>query len=107
MFPRAGASFEFTRQAFGVRLAFMVGWLMLFANMISAAAVALGFSGYLSSLIALSLVPAALALVFLDGLVLLLGAKESVGLGMLFTSIEAGGLIITIVGSLKFFGRVN
>jgi basic amino acid/polyamine antiporter, APA family len=107
IFPKAGASFEFTRQAFGVRLAFMVGWLMLFANMISAAAVALGFSGYLSSFLVLPLVPAAIALVFLAGLVLILGVKESVGLGVLFTSIEAGGLIIAIVVSLKFFGRAD
>jgi APA family basic amino acid/polyamine antiporter len=107
MFPRAGASFEFTRQAFGVRLAFMVGWLMLFANMISAAAVALGFAGYLSSFLTLPLVPAAITLVFLAGLVLTLGAKESVGLGVLLTSIEVGGLLIVIAVSLKFFGRVD
>jgi APA family basic amino acid/polyamine antiporter len=107
MFPKAAASFEFTRQAFGLRLAFMVGWLMLFANIVSAAAVALGFSSYLSSFINVALVPGAIALIFLAGLVLFLGVKESVGLGVLFTSVEVAGLVIAIVVSLKFVGKAD
>jgi APA family basic amino acid/polyamine antiporter len=107
MFPKAAASFEFTRQAFGFRLAFLVGWLMLFANIISAAAVALGFSGYLSSFIDVALVPGTFALLFLAGLILILGVKESVGLGVLFTGVEVGGLVIVILVSLKFIGQAD
>lgn len=107
MFPRAAASFEYTRQAFGTRLASMVGWLMLTANIISVSAVALGFSGYLHAFVGVALVPVSTGLIILVGLVLILGVKESVGLGIIFTSVEVGGLVIVAIISLKFIGRVD
>src|SRR3990172_1049814 len=45
-YPRAGADYEYTRQAMGPRAAFVVGWLIVIGNLVAAAAGALGFGGY-------------------------------------------------------------
>src|SRR3989304_4652230 len=42
-YPRAGADYEYPRQALGPRAAFVVGWLIVIGNLVAAAAVALGF----------------------------------------------------------------
>ncbi len=107
MFPRAGAAFEYTRQAFGMRLAFTVGWLMLFSYMISAAAVALGFGGYLSQFLGLAIAAAAVLLIGVACAVLLVGIKETVWVGVLFTGIEVVGLLVVVGVSLRFFGNIN
>ena len=64
MFPKAAASFEFTKRAFGLRPAFVVGWMMLTSHLVSVAAVALGFGGYLSSFMGIAIVPMAIVLIF-------------------------------------------
>jgi APA family basic amino acid/polyamine antiporter len=104
MFPKAGASFEYANRAFGLRIAFVVGWLMVLANIISAAAVALGFGGYLSSFVGLAAVVAAIGLLAACSMVLLAGIKQSVWLGVLFTAIEVVGLLLVIGVSLRFLG---
>ena len=76
MFPKAAASFEFTRRAFGLRVAFIVGWLMLLSHIISSAAVALGFGGYLSSLVGIPIVPMAIGLIAISSFVLVVGASS-------------------------------
>lgn len=50
MMPEAGASASYAREAFGRRVGFVTGWLDVTVNVIGAAAVALGFGGYLSDL---------------------------------------------------------
>lgn len=44
VFPRASAEYEYTAQAFGRFLAFVIGWLISFSGVIGAATVALGFA---------------------------------------------------------------
>lgn len=107
MFPKSAASFEYTRHAFGLRAAFVVGWLMLFANIVSAGAVALGFGGYLSSLAGMPIVPIAVLLILICATLLVIGVKEAVWVGVLFTAIEVGGLVIVIAVSARFWGSVN
>ncbi len=45
MFPKAGAEYEYVRNAFGKKLAFIIGWLIILSGVIGAATVALGFGG--------------------------------------------------------------
>ena len=59
-FPRAGADYEYTRQALGLRAAFVVGWLIVIGNLVAAATVSLGFGGYLHTFVDVD--PTALAL---------------------------------------------
>ena len=50
MFPEAGAAASYTREAFGVRIAFLTGWFDIAVSTVGAAAVALGFGGYLDDI---------------------------------------------------------
>jgi APA family basic amino acid/polyamine antiporter len=43
--PRTSPEFQYTALAFGPRVAFIAGWLMLFADVAAASSVALGFGG--------------------------------------------------------------
>ncbi|MEO9294298.1 MAG: APC family permease [Nitrososphaera sp.] len=50
MFPKSAAEYVFVKNAFGSRpFAFLAGWLIIFVAIVSAAAVAAGFSGYLAA----------------------------------------------------------
>src|SRR3972149_7651489 len=50
LFPKASAEYEYTANAFGRRLAFIIGWLVILSGVIGASTVALGFGGYLKAL---------------------------------------------------------
>src|SRR3972149_4844851 len=62
-YPRAGADYEYTRQAMGPRAAFVVGWLIVIGNLVAAAAVALGFGSYLKTFIGVGATPLAVGAV--------------------------------------------
>src|SRR5688572_1738758 len=48
--PKDSPEFQYTTLAFGPRVGFVAGWLMLVADLLAAAAVAIGFGGYLAHL---------------------------------------------------------
>ena len=106
-YPKAGATFEYTRRAFGPRTGFVAGWTMMFAAMIQVAAVGIGFSGYLSEIANVPRIPVTFGLIAVSGIVLWLGVRESVRLGITFALIEMFGLLLAIVVSARFVGTVN
>lgn len=106
-FPKAGATFEYTRRAFGPRVGFVAGWTMLFAAMIQVSAVGIGFSGYLSDITSVPRIPVTVGLISVSAVVLWLGVRESVRVGILFAMIEAFGLILAVVVSAKFVGDID
>jgi APA family basic amino acid/polyamine antiporter len=59
MFPRASAEHEYVRNAFGKKLAFVIGWLIILSGMIGAATVALGFGGYFNAFFKVPVIPSA------------------------------------------------
>ncbi len=104
-FPKAGGSFYFVEKATGNRLlSFIVGWMMIFQNLVGASAVSLGFAGYLLPLFGFydySLLP----LFALSGLALAtfltyVNISESTTLNVIFTLVEVGGLLIVISAGL-------
>ncbi|VVB68151.1 Amino acid permease [uncultured archaeon] len=103
MFPKAGAEYEYTTRAFGRFLAFIIGWLISFSGVIAAAAVALGFAGYLSVLSGAPRVPSALVLVALLSAVNFIGIKQSAWVAVVFTLIEALGLILAISACIVLY----
>ncbi|MEW5955713.1 MAG: APC family permease [Candidatus Micrarchaeota archaeon] len=107
MLPRAGAEFTYADKAFGKRIAFLIGWLLAVAGVIAAAAVALGFGGYLHALAGAPVAAAAVLLVAASTAVLLVGVKESARLAVVFTVIEAAGLLIILFAALPFLGSVD
>lgn len=106
-YPKAGGEYIYVKHAFKKRLAFVVGWLIILEGIISAAAVALGFGGYLFSLTGIGTVIGAFALILICTLLLLHDLKESVRLGILFALIETAGLIVLIALGLPKAGTVN
>ena len=103
MFPKSAAEYVFVKNAFKSNIwAFISGWLITFVALASAAAVAIGFSGYLRVffpqfdpvLLAIGLVLALSAINFK-------GIRESILMNTSFTLIELAGLVIIVVAALS------
>jgi APA family basic amino acid/polyamine antiporter len=108
MYPKAAAEYSFIKNAFKNNfVAFLVGWLTLFAAIISASTIALGFGGYFASLFgAPILISAVLAIVVLS-FVNFFGIKESSSLNIVFTIIEASGLALIVWIGFGLFGNAE
>jgi len=107
MFPKAGAEYEYTKNAFGKLPAFMVGWMIAVSGIVGAATVALGFGGYFEAIFGIPILTAAIGIVIFLTLVMLFGVKESAFFAMVGTLFEALGLVIVIVFSAPYMGSVN
>ena len=107
IYPKAGAEYEYTAAAVGGYIAFIVGWLIIFAGLVGAATVALGFGGYFAVLSGYGAVPAAAALICILTVILVIGVRESTAVAGLFTLIEGGGLILVIIAGVPYLGRVD
>lgn len=106
-FPRAGADYEYTRQALGGRAAFVVGWLIVIGNLIAAAAVALGFGSYLQHFWGVHGTAIAIAALIVATIIAFYGIRESVWTSMLLTLVEAGGLVFVIAIGLPHVGDID
>jgi APA family basic amino acid/polyamine antiporter len=108
MYPKTAAEYVYVRKAYGNRfLAFLIGWLILFTGIASAATVALGFAGYFKSMFSHPTMLVAVILLALLSYVNFIGIKESSKFNILFTFIEIIGLIIVIVLGIGSFGKAN
>ncbi len=107
MFPRAGAEYVYTENAFGRHAAFLVGFLLVSGITIASSAVSLGFAGYFNAIFHTPIIPTAIALILACTAILLYGVKQSAGLGALFTLVEATGLFIIIAIGLPHLGSIN
>ena len=107
MYPKSAAEFVYTEEAFKKRnLSFILGWIIIFSGVLSAATVALAFGGYLADLLNISsifvIIIYGVLLVIVLSIINSLGIKTSTRTNIIFTLIEALGLIIIII--LGFFG---
>jgi APA family basic amino acid/polyamine antiporter len=107
IFPRASAEYEYTCHAFGKRIAFVVGWLIIFSGVIGASTVALGFGGYFDALTGVPVLPSAVLLILVLSLVLLWGIRISAWFAIVFTLIETAGLLMVIYIGLPHLGSVD
>jgi basic amino acid/polyamine antiporter, APA family len=107
MFPKASAEYEYTSQAFGPFPAFVIGWLIILSGVIGAATVSLGFAGYFQALTGAPLLPSALILLAVLSAVLSVGVRQSARVVVIFTAIEALGLVLVILLGIPYLGRVN
>ncbi len=106
-FPNASGEYEYAKNAFGKKMGVILGFSISLNGVISGATVALGFAGYLSSLIGIHLILAAAAIIILIFLINAYGIRESSVINIIFTLIEAGGLFFIIYCSLPYLGKVN
>ncbi|MFX0181353.1 MAG: APC family permease [Candidatus Hodarchaeota archaeon] len=112
MYPKSAAEFVYTEEAFKLRiLSFILGWIIIFSGIFSAATVALGFAGYISELLGFDLavikIVFAIALILELSIINFIGIKTSTWTNVIFTLIEAFGLIFIIVIGIPKFGSVN
>ncbi|MEX2159228.1 MAG: APC family permease [Dehalococcoidia bacterium] len=106
-FPRAGADYEYTRQALGARSAFVVGWLIVIGNLVAAAAVAIGFASYLQEFWDVGIRPIAVGVLIVATLIAWVGIRETVWTAIALTLIEAAGLVFVIAIGVPHFGDVD
>lgn len=107
IFPKSGAEYVYTHKAFGYRLAFVVGWLLVLSGFVFSSTVALGFAGYFLQLFGSPIIPTAAILMVLVSVILYYGVRESVWFAVVFTLIEVSGLVIIIAMAAPFIGSVD
>ncbi len=112
MYPKSAAEFVYTEEAFKIRiLSFILGWIIIFSGILSTATVALGFGGYISDLLGFDMM--IIKIVFAIGLILelsiinFIGIRTSTWTNILFTLIEASGLIFIIIIGIPKLGSGN
>jgi APA family basic amino acid/polyamine antiporter len=93
-----GASYAFTKRAFGRFLSFLVGWFKYFDYIAGAAAVSVGFAAYFTALFgltsALPLLLAAIGLPIVFTILNLIGAKESAYATSIMVLIKVFALVL-------------
>ncbi len=104
-YPRAAAEYQYVEHAFHRRrISFLVGWIMVFAGIVSSAAVALGFGGYLFSLTGVPIVVCAVGLLGVLSIINFIGIGEASALNTVCSIIEVLGLVIIISIGLPLVG---
>lgn len=115
-YPKAGGAAVFAKRAYRRPVvAFLVGYCMLCAGIVSVAGLAVAFAGdYLTELVALPVALVAPVFLLLIAAVNLRGIKESVGSNVVMTAIEVSGLVLLVVvsavalaGGLGDLGRLT
>lgn len=107
LFPRAGAEYDYVKNAFNAHAAFVTGWLVFLSGILAASTVALGFGGYFEALTGVPVLISALLLLLALTVVLALGIRETVRVAVVSAIIEAAGLVIIIAIGLPRLGTVS
>ncbi len=107
-YPVSASVSVYLHKAFGKRwLSVLVGLAMVGGGVASAAALAQGFAGYLSSFISVPTTVASVGLLLILGLIAMKGIGESAKTAALFTCIEILGLALVIWFGRSAFGSLN
>jgi len=97
IYPKDAAEYSYTEKSFGRGVAFFIGYLVLLSSIISASAVAIGFSGYLGSLLNFDqVIFVSMGLIVILSYINYRSIKESAWMNVVFTLIEMAGLVIII-----------
>ncbi len=112
MFPKAAAEYVYTKNAFHSKsFPFVLGWFIIFTEIFAGATVALGFGGYLGNFLAgfvnIPVVLLAVLLVLALSVLNFYGIRESARFNVLFTFVEAAGLVFIVYLGLGYIGSVN
>ncbi len=95
--PDAGGSFEYVRQAFGIRVAGFASIFMLFTGVVAAGAIAISFSDYLSRLLDVPTILTTLAVVAAMGAINVVGAAQASWFNAVATIATLAGLAAVVV----------
>jgi APA family basic amino acid/polyamine antiporter len=106
-FPEAGAEYVYIEKSFGDASAWLIGWLIIVGSITAAATVAIGFANYFSALFHTSIPIIAIATLIVCGIILIAGIKMTALVTILFTLIEASGLILIIFIGVPYLGSID
>jgi amino acid transporter len=96
-YPRCAGASLYVKEAFSSeRLSIIVGFLVIAAGFVSAAAIINGFTGYLAEFIELERITAIIIICLAIGVITAWGIAESVTIAALVTVVEIGGLLLII-----------
>jgi APA family basic amino acid/polyamine antiporter len=96
-FPLSAGEAVYVQEGLGIQaLSALVGLLIIFAGVVSAATIMRGFTGYLQVFLPVPAAPAIVVLVLVLGGIAAWGIAESVRLAALITVIEIGGLLLIL-----------
>lgn len=108
LYPKAASEYIFLGRAYGNRaLSFLTQWMMLITEIVAAAAVALGFAGYLSTVVQVPLIPTAASLLAVLTIVASTGIKQSLKLNTILSLVAVSGLIVVVGLGLGKFGTTS
>ena len=108
MFQGGDGEYSYIKNAMSASIAFVVGYLVVMQGITGAAAVSLGFAGYLHSLIGVgNLIIIGIAAIILFSIINYIGIKQSARLNVIFTFLEVAALIAIILLGIKYIGKVN
>jgi APA family basic amino acid/polyamine antiporter len=108
VYPKAASEYVFLGRAYGNRaLSFLTQWMMLVTEVVAAAAVALGFAGYLSTIVDVPLIPTAAALLVLLTIVASTGIKQSLKLNTVLSLVAIGGLVVVVGAGIGKIGSIS
>jgi basic amino acid/polyamine antiporter, APA family len=107
MSPRNSPEFQYTALAFGPHAGFVAGWLMLAADLLAAATVALGFGGYLSHLTGWPIVFGAMVLILAVAGAIFAGIAESIFAGIVLSLVEVAGLVFVATAGIPFWPEAD
>ncbi|OYT56382.1 MAG: amino acid transporter [Candidatus Aenigmarchaeota archaeon ex4484_14] len=108
VFSKDAAEYLYVKKAFGNELlSFLTGWSIVLTGVVGAAAVALGFGGYFSAMFGTPIIVVGVSVLILFSLLNFYGIKMSTGINIIFTLIEAGGILLIIALGLGHIGSVN
>ena len=106
-FPKSVAEHIYVHKLFGSRFAWLVGWFVILNGIVSAAAVAIGFSKYFEAVFGFPFIFGSLSVIVILSLVLFLGMNESAFVTIVLTLFEILGLLIIIFIGIPYLGDVN
>jgi len=106
-FPKSGGEYVYAKKAFGKKTGIFLGIIISLNGIISGATVSLGFAGYLGALTGISLLVASIGIIILVFLVNISGIRQSSIVNIIFTIIEAAGLLFIIYVGFPSIGDVN
>ncbi len=107
MFKGDAGEYDYLKEGFGKKISIFVSILVILTGIVTASTVALGFAGYLSSLISVNYLYAGLGVIFVMTLINYFGIKESNKFNLFSTAVEFIGLVIIIFLGIPYYGKVN
>ncbi len=99
--------YDYIKNTLGSRTAFLIGMSIIFAGIISGAAVSLGFAGYFVAFLNMPIIIAAILITVIMALINYSGIKNSAWFNRISTFVEFAGLLFIIILGIKYFGKTE